>query len=529
MSGTGDALNRYLSTVRRIEEHREQSAVKELKKLYRRLMKEIGERVAESYARYADPETGAIDYAVLHRDGMDARLLEEIMRSTGIASLEECRIIEQLAKESYAKCYDGMVSAVQRAATDDALQESLQTIRAVAPEVIAEAVHNPVNGLTLADRLEKKRGEIIYGIKQSVGVGLSQGDRYDTMTRRIAETLAGADGAGGYYGKAVRIARTEAHRVREAGNSDAAAALQEKAALAGYQMLKRWNTMKDERVRPNRRYKTKSGWKSGKPGFYNHAAMDGVEIPISEDFKLPSGASGPAPGKMGVAGEDINCRCFLTYRMEKETRVFGGDSVQERNYGKVERGETREFRNVVARRIVTYDTPVYVSEKVEKIKPKALHTIVQNTRDAMRELGIPLTEIPAVIIVSPEESPKAWGSYNSVLKTVRYVPAILDAPPHERCYTEIHEMWHLKQDYEARYEGWPVITDKNYKDYLKWLRQKCEKRIKKLGITEEKAREISRYAWESFCLGEFDEVEAEYEASRRVKKMMQKKGGRDGS
>ena len=322
MSGTGDALNRYLSTVRRIEEHREQSAVKELKKLYRRLMKEIGERVAESYARYADPETGAIDYAVLHRDGMDARLLEEIMRSTGIASLEESRIIEQLAKESYAKCYDGMVSAVQRAATDDALQESLQTIRAVAPEVIAEAVHNPVNGLTLADRLEKKRGEIIYGIKQSVGVGLSQGDRYDTMTRRIAETLAGADGAGGYYGKAVRIARTEAHRVREAGNSDAAVALQEKAAPAGYQMLKRWNTMKDERVRPNRRYKTKKGWKSGKPGFYNHAAMDGVEIPLDEDFKLPSGASGPAPGKMGVAGEDINCRCFLTYRMEKKWPRF---------------------------------------------------------------------------------------------------------------------------------------------------------------------------------------------------------------
>lgn len=323
MSGTSDALNRYLSTVRRIEEHREQSAVKELKKLYRQLMKEIGERVAESYARYADPETGAIDYAVLHRDGMDVRLLEEIMRSTGIASLEECRIIEQLAKESYAKCYDGMVSAVQRAATDDALQESLQTIRAVAPEVIAEAVHNPVNGLTLADRLEKKRGEIIYGIKQSVGVGLSQGDRYDTMTRRIAETLAGADGAGGYYGKAVRIARTEAHRVREAGNSDAAVALQEKAAPAGYQMLKRWNTMKDERVRPNRRYKTKKGWKSGKPGFYNHAAMDGVEIPLDEDFKLPSGASGPAPGKMGVAGEDINCRCFLTYRMEKKKWGLG--------------------------------------------------------------------------------------------------------------------------------------------------------------------------------------------------------------
>ena len=36
----------------------------------------------------------------------------------------------------------------------------------------------------------------------------------------------------------------------------------------------------DERVRPSRRYKTKKGRKNGKPGFYNHAAMDGVEIPL---------------------------------------------------------------------------------------------------------------------------------------------------------------------------------------------------------------------------------------------------------
>ena len=212
----------------------------------------------------------------------------------------------------------------------------------------------------------------------------------------------------------------------------------------------------------------------------------------------------------------------------EKSGFFGGDSFREQNYGKVERDETRKILNVVARRIVTYDTPVYVSEKVKEIKPKALHTIVQNTRDAMRELGIPLTEIPAVIIVSPEELTTAWGSYNSVLKTVRYVPAILDAPPHEKCYTEIHEMWHLKQDYEARHEGWPVITDENYSDYLEWLRQKCEKRIKKLGITEENVMDISVYAWRTFQQNRFEEVEAEYEAMQRTK-ALRKKEDRDGS
>jgi hypothetical protein len=63
-----------------------------------------------------------------------------------------------------------------------------------------------------------------------------------------------------------------------------------------------------------------------------------------------------------------------------EIRIFGGDSFREQNYGKVERDETRKILNVVARRIVTYDTPVYVSEKVKEIKPKALHMMRYSKR-----------------------------------------------------------------------------------------------------------------------------------------------------
>ena len=44
---------------------------------------------------------------------------------------------------------------------------------------------------------------------------------------------------------------------------------------------------------------------------------------IDEVVKLPSGASGPAPGQTSVTGEDINCRCFLTYRMEKKKWGLG--------------------------------------------------------------------------------------------------------------------------------------------------------------------------------------------------------------
>ena len=47
-------LDKYLSTLKRIEEHREDSAVKDLKKLYKRLLKDLRAQLGDMYANYAD-------------------------------------------------------------------------------------------------------------------------------------------------------------------------------------------------------------------------------------------------------------------------------------------------------------------------------------------------------------------------------------------------------------------------------------------------------------------------------------------
>ena len=117
-------------------------------------------------------------------------------------------------------------------------------------------------------------------------------------------------------------------------------------------------------------------------------------------FLFP-GASGPAPGKMSVAGEDINCRCFLTYRMEKTTceswqQSFEAGAQKYRSLDREEGGAypQRSAKNpnwekwVVTDRIVTYTSPVYVSERVS-IKPKELHIFYQDTRKAMQMSGVP--------------------------------------------------------------------------------------------------------------------------------------------
>lgn len=76
--------------------------------------------------------------------------------------------------------------------------------------------------------------------------------------------------------------------------------------------------MKDERVRPNVSRKTKKGWKySIGNGKYNHVKMEGQSVPVNEPFTLPSGATAMSPGMSGIAGEDINCRCFVSYEVRK--------------------------------------------------------------------------------------------------------------------------------------------------------------------------------------------------------------------
>ena len=80
--------------------------------------------------------------------------------------------------------------------------------------------------------------------------------------------------------------------------------------------------MKDERVRPNSVRKTKKGWKHTSNGQYKHVKMEGQSVPVNEPFQLPSGATAMSPGMSGVAGEDINCRCFVSYEVRKTAKAL---------------------------------------------------------------------------------------------------------------------------------------------------------------------------------------------------------------
>lgn len=93
---------------------------------------------------------------------------------------------------------------------------------------------------------------------------------------------------GGTMEDVIRIAETESHR-------DANAGAYKTATKAGA-TIKVWHTMSDDRVRDS------------------HVWLEGVSAPIDGEFYNYLGQSTKYPGQWGIAEEDINCRCWLTYK-----------------------------------------------------------------------------------------------------------------------------------------------------------------------------------------------------------------------
>lgn len=293
-------LDRLIAQAKRVAEHREQDAEKEIRRMYKKLLKDLQLFLSDTYLKNAKDDV--LTYGILQQKGGYAHFLEELTRQADIVTKEEAKLIKQTVTDVYTVCYDGMNSAVGQSVTDEELAERLKGLKGATPQQVKRAVENPVSGLTLDDTLEKHRKDIIWEIRRQVGIGITQGDRYTTMAKRLAEQYDMS------YKKAVRITRTETHRAREAGFNDSANETHGRLIGSGLVMAKTWRTMEDGAVRPNGK-KKKTG--------ANHVLMEGQTVLQDEDFELysdgrKSGDKTPAPSQSGIASQDIHCRCYAS-------------------------------------------------------------------------------------------------------------------------------------------------------------------------------------------------------------------------
>ena len=310
MPKSEQSLNNLLYEVKRIEEHRKILSEKKVRKIYMQLMKELNAFIGEEYVKYAN-EQGVLAYSTLRDRARQARFLEEVVAKVDSITPELKSEIMGLVETTYTKCYEGMGKAVASASSTEELASAMNG-SLVKPEILKQSLNNNISKLTLPHVLEKHRQEIVYNIKQELTIGLLNGDRYEKMVRRLTDKLDIS------YKKATNIVRTESHRNIESGLYDCAENIAQSLEGSDLVSVCIWRTMKDERVRPNVRRKTKSGWKTYKSkNGADHVAMEGKTIRVGDFFVFPDGVKTKCPSKSGEARHDCNCRCFLEEEFAK--------------------------------------------------------------------------------------------------------------------------------------------------------------------------------------------------------------------
>jgi SPP1 gp7 family putative phage head morphogenesis protein len=253
----------------RIQKKLERALVRE----YSRALKDIRAELAQLYAL---TDKNLLRYNRLRALEIFIRQnLSEVYRKNAV-------ILNQALEEMYRESYYMTAWAV------DMNVGVLLSWGVLNPAVIAAAVMEPIDKLTLNDRLERNRAKVIAAIRHEITQGMLKGEAYEKMARRIKRTLEGD------ARKARTVARTEAHRIQNRGKFKAA----QDAEQMGIDMVKVWDATLDLRTRPAHRY------------------LDGTAVAVNENFRSKTGGNGPVPGLMGTPQDDINCRCTMRLQLK---------------------------------------------------------------------------------------------------------------------------------------------------------------------------------------------------------------------
>lgn len=266
------------------QKRREVLFERETRRMYQDIIKGVLGDVSAIYARLEKDELTYEDMAKFNR--LDSLVKQIETRSKLLTQRRRNALLKYLS-DAFRFSYEYMAFGIETAAM------AYLNYTSVTTEQILASVNNPVKGLTLNETLEKNRRDIIATIRSTVTQALVRGSSYSSMAKELKTVFEGD------YKKAIRVSRTEAHRVVEQGKSQAV----QRAASQGVVMMKKWNSSRDSRVR--------------KTSKANHRKMDGQTVKADEQFNLGRGIKADAPGTSGVAAHDINCRCFVTYTVER--------------------------------------------------------------------------------------------------------------------------------------------------------------------------------------------------------------------
>ena len=152
-------------------------------------------------------------------------------------------------------------------------------------DLVRAAVLNKLDRIKWPERLKDHAQVYVKQVKSDITQGLLRGKGYGNIAKSVTKKTKMQTW------KALRIVRTEGHRVQNASR------------LIGYDT--------SEKAAERLGIVTERIWVHTKVGEYreDHALMNGKAADKDGMFTLPSGVKTEGPGLSGIADEDINCKC----------------------------------------------------------------------------------------------------------------------------------------------------------------------------------------------------------------------------
>lgn len=271
-------MNKAQKAVIQSQLNDEKHTIELLKRVYDQARKDCENKIRELSSRTDLENLQSIIYQKQYQEALKKQL-EGILDNL---QSEEFTSIADYLQKSYHNGYIGVMY--------DLTKQGIPLIVPVNQNQVVKALQTDSK---LSKGLYARLGEDVNYLKRSIRAELSRGIANGSTWNEIAGKIAKGMNSpfNTSINNAIRIARTEGHRVQQKATLESMIAAKEKGA----DILKQWDSTLDNKTR------------------LHHRMLDGQIKEIEEDFEV-DGLKAQAPGHFGKPKEDCNCRCCLLQR-----------------------------------------------------------------------------------------------------------------------------------------------------------------------------------------------------------------------
>nr|DAU16430.1 MAG TPA: minor capsid protein [Caudoviricetes sp.] len=269
----------------------EKKVMEQLERSYQKALEDVKDRLRQLDERTDVENRQAVAYQKAFQQGLQ----KQLERILGKLHSKTYRTVQEYLQDCYLTGHTAVLYELQ----SDGLRLSLP----IPQDKVYQAA---INDTKLVKPLYDSIGEDFAGLKKHitdiVSAGFASGASYGDMANQITGKMIGnyATMRGGALGRAKLIVRTEGNRIANAARLETART----AKQQGADLVKQWDSTMDKKTRPH------------------HVQLDGQVRELDEPFEV-DGRKAQAPGRFGIASEDINCRCHAYSRPRWAVRADG--------------------------------------------------------------------------------------------------------------------------------------------------------------------------------------------------------------